>query len=198
MPPTTRKSYHHGDLRRQLIDAALALLAETGSADFTLRSLARRIGVSHAAPYAHFADREAVLAEIARLGFGMLATAMRKAAARHTADPSARLVAIGVAYVCFGYRHPAHYRLMFGPELVSGSAAYQVLADTMAAFPGAGATGALAAWSLVHGLTLLTIDRKAQLGALSERSVRALAEAASRLLVGGLGSTKAADTADDR
>ena len=185
--PTPRPSYHHGDLRRQLIEAAVAVLAETGKADFTLRSLARRIGVSHAAPYAHFADRDAVLAEIARVGFVTLETAMRTAAARHAGDPRVQLVAIGVAYVRFGYRHPAHYRLMFlAPDRGYGAAAYQVLVDTISALPGLGANDALTAWSLVHGLTLLIIDDRTKLGPLTDRRVRDLAYAATRALVNGL------------
>ena len=180
-------SYHHGDLRRQLVEAALAVLAETGKADFTLRSLARRIGVSHAAPYAHFADREAVLAEIARVGFAELEAAMRAAAARQAGDSAARLVAIGVAYVRFGYRHPAHYRLMFGgPDRGYGVAAYQVLVDTIKALPGLTASDALTAWSLVHGLTLLIIDDRTKLGPLTDRRVREITYRATRALVNGL------------
>jgi AcrR family transcriptional regulator len=183
-----RKPYHHGDLHRELVDAGLAVLRETGRADFTLRSLARRIGVSHAAPYAHFADRRAVLAEIARVGFDLLTAAM--------SGPRRDLVSIGVAYVLFGYRNPAHYRLMFGaPELAdyrefpaldaAATSCYAVLTEAIAAIGGSEAD-TLAAWSTVHGLTSLIIDDRPHLRPLSEERVHAMAQATCTTLLTGV------------
>src|ERR671924_456746 len=112
--PATR--YHHGDLRRALIETALTMVTQEGAWNFTLREVARRAGVSHAAPYNHFADKSALLAEVAALGFQALRREMESAARRPRSSRGA-LLGIATAYVRFGIEHPAHYRLMFGPEL---------------------------------------------------------------------------------
>jgi len=108
--------YHHGDLRRALIDTALAMVTEEGASSFTLREVARRAGVSHAAPYNHFADKAALLAEVAALGFQALRRELAATGHRPRSSRQA-LLAISTAYVRFGVEHPAHYGLMFGPEL---------------------------------------------------------------------------------
>src|SRR5258708_6887496 len=107
-----KKSYHHGDLRRALLDAALALLEKSGVEALTLREGARRVGVTAGAPYHHFADKEAIVASVAEEGFVELGEAM--AAARDAADPASRLGAMGRSYVRFAVAHPAHFRVMFG------------------------------------------------------------------------------------
>ena len=171
--PTNPAPYHHGDLRRALIDAALALLAE-GRHDFTLREAARRVGVSHAAPYKHFADKRDLLAAVAAEGFEGLRRTTAAASAGHT-DPCDRFTACGAAYVRFGLAGPARYRLMFGPALAddadvpglaaAANAAYGQLRGNVAALDAAGLlaiepeAAALCAWSFVHGLTSLCIDK---------------------------------------
>jgi AcrR family transcriptional regulator len=170
-------SYHHGDLRRALIDAALTMVIEEGTWNFTLREVARRAGVSHAAPYNHFEDKAALLAEVAALGFHSLTGAMEAAARGQSRSARQAFAGIGAAYVRFGVEHPAHYRLMFGAELAD-KARYPVLQEASDAAFGvltgvlerAQASGqvrrnpvldqALAAWSLVHGLTTLLIDQR--------------------------------------
>lgn len=173
--PATR--YHHGDLRRALIDTALAMVTEEGAWNFTLREVARRAGVSHAAPYNHFEDRSALLAEVAALGFESLMQTLEAAASAQRRSARQALAGIAAAYVRFGVEHPAHYRLMFGAELAekAGYPALQAASD--AAFAvltgvlergqasgqirrGAVRDQALAAWSLVHGLTTLLIDQR--------------------------------------
>jgi AcrR family transcriptional regulator len=176
-----RAPYHHGDLHRALIEAGLALMEEQQSWDFSLRELARRAGVSHNAPYKHFADKHALLLALARAGFEALRE-VTEAAARGAGSPEAALLAIGVAYVRFGRARPAHYRLMFGalltareraaPEEVSAVAlaSQGVLRRVIMDGIEAGAwniapedgqaleAAVLAAWSLVHGVTLLFLD----------------------------------------
>ena len=112
--------YHHGDLRRALIDASLALIAEEGFSALTLREVARRAGVTHAAPYRHFADKEALLAAVAEEGFRAMASDMRERMDKET-SPTERLLACGVAYVLFAVRHPSHFRVMFGPHFTQPS-----------------------------------------------------------------------------
>jgi AcrR family transcriptional regulator len=109
-----RPRYHHGNLPQALRDAALALINEAGADALTLRGAAKRAGVSQAAPYRHFRNKEALLAAVAEEGFRAMAEAMGRRAAPHRADPAGRLRALGRAYVEFATRHPAHFRVMFG------------------------------------------------------------------------------------
>jgi AcrR family transcriptional regulator len=165
-----RKTYHHGDLRQALVGAALALLESGGATALSLRAAARRAGVSQAAPYNHFRDKDALLAAVAAEGFRAL-EAETIAARDRVADPSMRMMAIGKAYVMFAVRRPALFRLMFGPagadpardtELATAArASFAALETTM---DGAGIGGDradhLAAWALVHGIATLLIDKR--------------------------------------
>lgn len=171
------RPYHHGDLRRTLIATALKMLRQDQAWDFTLRELARRAGVSHAAPYRHFADKRELLAEVAALGHAALQEKMQEATQRHPDDPKAQLSALGQAYVAFAVENPAHFRLMFGPELATdprhpvlqkaADATHALMIEAVRRSAAAGLFGiedsriqALAAWSLVHGLAMLLIDNR--------------------------------------
>jgi AcrR family transcriptional regulator len=176
----TRATYHHGDLRRTLLETALKLIAERGPEGFSLREAARAVGVSPAAAYRHFADKPELLAALAADGHGLLATAMEKAAARvDERDPRARaiakLIVIGQAYVEFSVKNPSFFRVMFGSRLreagyepacaPSGRDAYQILSATLDELVGTGAVPAerrpgaeIAAWSIVHGFSTLLLD----------------------------------------
>jgi AcrR family transcriptional regulator len=107
-----RKPYHHGNLQQTLLGTAVQLIGEVGPAGFTLREVARRAGVSHNAPYRHFADREELLAAVAAQGFRELTQAMTKAARRRP-DALGRLKHAGLAYVEFALRRPEHFAVMF-------------------------------------------------------------------------------------
>jgi AcrR family transcriptional regulator len=173
--PATR--YHHGDLRRALIDTALTMVTEEGAWNFTLREVARRAGVSHAASYNHFEDKSALLAEVAALGFQSLKQTLEAAARGQPRSARQAFAGIAAAYVRFGVEHPAHYRLMFGAELAdkaryptlqaASDAAFAVLTGVLERGQASGHVRreavrdqALAAWSLVHGLTTLLIDQR--------------------------------------
>ena len=91
-----KSNYHHGDLRQALIDGAIALIAEQDISSLSLREVARRVGVSHAAPYRHFADKEALLAAVAEEGFIRLTASMRQQQQMVFDDPLQRLQATGV------------------------------------------------------------------------------------------------------
>ena len=179
MPPTPSPSparprrraaprpYHHGDLRAALLAAAARWLDEQGAETLTLRELARAAGVSHAAPYHHFASREELLAGVAELAFDRLADALADAAA--SVDAAHALLDVGEAYVRAALAHPAQFRLMFGPLLArkaehaglrrAAERAFSVLlgAATRHA-PERGLEIALAGWSLSHGAANLAID----------------------------------------
>ena len=200
---SARANYHHGDLRRVLIDTALTLLSEEGNWTFTLRELARRADVSHTAPYRHFLDKRDLLAEVAAMGFETLTEAMQRAAVDLPGSPAAQFRALGLAYGRFGVEHAAHYRLMFGAEFAADRSRYPRLNDAAEAAFGVLVTGlhqcataglvrsgsieeqARVAWAVVHGLTLLVIDRWVAAEGETE-SAEALAQAATAALFHGL------------
>lgn len=167
-------SYHHGDLRRALVEATEALLAEKGPEAFSLREVARRAGVSPAAPAHHFGDAGGLLAAVATTAFDELAAALARGHASGGTDSRRRLREQGVAYVEFALRHPGRFCLMFRDGLMNpdaelqraGNAAFRVLEDGVReAFgiaPGADLsapawTAVLALWSVVHGFAHLAI-----------------------------------------
>jgi AcrR family transcriptional regulator len=112
------RAYHHGDLRRAIVSAALQILSETQTLDFSLRELARRAGVSHNAPYKHFADKRELLAAISTAGFERLAERMRNEVMGQR-NARAQFFGLWRAYVHHGVENPALYRLMFGGYLSS-------------------------------------------------------------------------------
>ena len=115
-PQSKERPYHHGDLRRTIVKAALEILRETQSLEFSLRELARRAGVSHNAPYKHFADKRELLAAVSAAGFEMLTKRMAREVARLD-NPREQLFAMLRAYVDHGVENPALYSLMFGGYL---------------------------------------------------------------------------------
>jgi AcrR family transcriptional regulator len=173
--------YHHGNLRRVLLDAALALVEEVGPGALSLRELARRAGVSHAAPYRHFASRESLIVALAEEGFRGLGDEMTALTAGE-AEPLRRFHALGVAYVRYAVAHPGHFKVMFSRALHQGavepalaeaaSPTLQALIDSLADGQACGLVRAgdprqlaLPAWSMVHGLAMLLVDRQlAELG----------------------------------
>jgi AcrR family transcriptional regulator len=108
-----RRGYHHGNLREALVRAALDLIAQKGPAGFTFADAARSAGVSSAAPYRHFRDRDALLADVARRGFELFATALNQAWNDGRPDPYAAFENVGRAYLTFARDEPAHYSAMF-------------------------------------------------------------------------------------
>ncbi|RZQ64935.1 TetR/AcrR family transcriptional regulator [Amycolatopsis suaedae] len=155
--------YHHGDLRRAVLDAAVAAITERGPAGLSLRDLARRAGVSHAGPVHHFGDKAGVLTALAAEGYDLLAGTLVDAEAE-----TGEFVEVGVAYVRFAVEHRAHFEVMFRPDLyhaddpelvAARDRAGQALARGVGSMgeragPDARITG-VAAWSLVHGFATL-------------------------------------------
>jgi len=179
MPPSARNSgkvrpYHHGNLRRALLDEALAMIRAEGVSALTLREIGSRVGVSRTALYRHFADKDALLAAVATEGFRTLRQEL-VAAWKPGGGPEAAFHAMGVAYVRFAVNNPSHYRVMFGRFLESCSkdadfidearAAFQVLVDSLVEQQQAGLVRrddplmlARFIWSIVHGIAMLVID----------------------------------------
>ncbi|MCK2242722.1 MULTISPECIES: TetR/AcrR family transcriptional regulator [unclassified Crossiella] len=156
----TRDSYHHGDLRRALLAAAVTAITEQGPAGFSLRELARRAGVSHAAPVHHFGDKAGVCTALAAEGFELLADALTEVAER-----TGSFSEVGVAYVRFAVGHRAHFEVMFRPELYRADDPAVLAARERANAPLVSGVrsvrragpelGEIAAWSLVHGFATL-------------------------------------------
>jgi AcrR family transcriptional regulator len=178
------RPYHHGDLRRVLLEAAVDAILEAGPATVSLRDLARRAGVSHAAPAYHFGDKAGLLTAIAAEGFQRLAATLREAY-----ETTGSFLEVGVAYVRFAVTHRAHFEVMFRPELYrphdpevsrarEGSRA--LLYGPVAGGPDPGpedVRAAVAAWSLTHGLATLWLNRNLppQLGDDPEQITREVA-----------------------
>jgi len=196
-------AYHHGDLRRALIEAALEHIERDGPKELSLRSVARRAGVSSAAPYRHFPSRDALLAAVAEEGFRTLAEGIREAAAAHPDDPLARLREAGVAYVLFAAAHPAHYSVMWAPGLfeqadhpsfrVAAADALSLLFDAITDCQHAGLVRddplpqlAMVAWSGVHGLASLISNGQLSALGLGSHDVEALARYLSVALLAGV------------
>lgn len=163
-----KRPYHHGDLRNALLTAARSILEEESLAALSLRAVARRAGVSHAAPYRHFPSHEALLSELAIEGFVELKTELAMAAASPGAVAD-RIARIGGAYMRFVARRPALARLMFGPQLPNrdafprlGEAADDIGAEIGVALDDS-ALG-LAVWAAVHGLAMLILENVIDLG----------------------------------
>jgi AcrR family transcriptional regulator len=165
---TAKATYHHGDLGAALLRAAKELLEEGGETALSLRAVARRAGVSPAAPYRHYADREALVSAVAAVGYQELAE--RLAAVDPAPATAEQLAAVAVAYVRFALERPALFRIMFGEpcdrdndERVVATAAVSLYVRGIVerAFPQADADAlATAVWALVHGLAYLHLDGK--------------------------------------
>lgn len=164
---TTHRPYHHGNLRQALLAATDAAIAETGPGALSLRELARRAGVSHAAPAHHFGDKTGLLTAFATEGYDLLATGLVQAQ-EHTGD----FRDMGVAYVGFALAHRSHFEVMYRPDLYRADdpvlqAARKHARDALDAGidslterqtgPNAH-LASVAAWSLVHGLATLCLS----------------------------------------
>lgn len=166
------KPYHHGNLREELLQSAIRLIAEVGPTAFTLREVARQAGVSHNAPYRHFQDKGALLAAVATQGYRELTDAMLEAADRQS-DALDRLKYAGLAYISFALRRSEHFTVMFDapsskrthPEAADAAErAFSVLVGLVKGCQakkqltfGSPLDVALLAWSLVHGIAKLAI-----------------------------------------
>jgi AcrR family transcriptional regulator len=186
-PPASKdaRPYYHGDLPRVLLEAAVEAIAEVGPAAVSLRDLARRAGVSHAAPAHHFGDKAGLLTAVAADGFERLAATLRE-----TYQTTGSFLELGVAYVRFAITHRAHFEVMFRPELyrtddpdvvrareAARSLLYPPAADLANSPDGHEVRAAVAAWSLVHGLATLWLNRNLppQLGDDPEQITRQVA-----------------------
>jgi len=192
-------AYHHGDLHDAIVGAATAEVTRAGPHALTIRSVAERVGVTHAAVYHHFADRTAMITAVARQAFLELGAEMDHAAEGAKA-PLERYGRLGLAYTRYALRHPALYAVMFGPEAIAtepdlARAADAVFVRIRDAIVECQRSGAIAAgspeqhtvfcWSVVHGFASLAIDRQLGRVASSLPAIDELAEMiVARVLTG--------------
>ena len=194
-----RRPYHHGNLRRGLLDEALATIRSEGVDGLTLREIGARLGVSRTALYRHFADKRALLAAVATEGFRTLRLQLEAAWAEGGRNRAA-FEAMGTAYIRFAIGNSSHYRVMFGgsidpkvcgPELAAEAAgAFQALVDALTALQHTRVvreddtlTMARFVWAVVHGVSMLAIN-----GQLPDpASVDALTRYTSDRLLTGIG-----------
>jgi AcrR family transcriptional regulator len=192
-----KTSYHHGELRQALIDAARHLINEREGNDFSLSDACRRAGVSTAAPYRHFADKTEIINEVVAQGFVDMATRFRAATSGFPAGARDRIIAVGQVYLTFAIQEPALFRMMFSQkpnlcgddiatkegkacfayvlqEVVEHCAINRVVGDARVI--------AVQLWTLVHGAAGLTIDGDYAKVAPDVDTVEMIALSAERLL----------------
>lgn len=201
----TRKqgSYHHGNLRRALLDSALMLIERDGPKGVSLRSVARLAGVSPAAPYRHFPGKEGLLAAVAEDGFQAMTAAMEAAVNANKELPLAGFRAVAFAYVKYAAVHPSYFRVMFGPDIVD-HALYPGLTESSVRLR-ALLTGlikscqrpdliggaepedlAVAAWSTLHGLATLLVDNQLGQPVATDIELQVLTDRVADVLYRGL------------
>lgn len=197
-----RTSYHHGDLREALLTAAVELVEARGPDGFTLREAARKVGVTHTAPYRHFANRDALIVGVAQQGFEGLHAAA-EARLRGLTDPRDRLQALGIAYVEYAVAHPSHFRVMHGdiadtcsdPQFAQiKGATFGRLLEIVGACQQAGLIPAgsvpryaLAAWATVHGLADLLMSGAAHRMGLAGGTVETVAREVTEVVMAAMG-----------
>jgi AcrR family transcriptional regulator len=183
------KKYHHGDLKNALIEAGAEILSKEGVNGLSLRKVARKAGVSHAAPYAHFPDKQTLIAAISTEGYRMLYERLDAAVQRYRADPHRQLVEAAWAYVSFALSDPAHFKVTFSgvvekekdyPAYVEMSKkSFGLVVQIVAACQAAGVlklgsvdATAVSVWSLVHGFASLLLEGQISHTLLDRMTVR--------------------------
>jgi AcrR family transcriptional regulator len=193
MTKKKKKTYHHGDLKNALIQAGVEILAEDGVSGLSLRKVALKAGVSHSAPYAHFVDKQALIAAISTEGFRQLYERVSGVTEKYKSQPSKQLIEVAWAYVQFAMDDPDRFKVMFSavlekekeyPEFVTESQRnFQLVKMIVEANQASGALrsgptelAALSAWGIVHGFVMLLLEGQIPHTVLEQMSLRQLLE----------------------
>jgi AcrR family transcriptional regulator len=186
-----RKKYHHGDLKNALIRAGMEIISKEGLGGLSLRKVAKKAGVSHAAPYAHFADKQALIAAISTEGHHRLHDQIASAVAAHEGNPQRILVEVGWSYVQFALSDPQRFKVMFSgileqekdyPEFREiALKSFELLVSSVKRCQDAGLLApepavlvAVRLWSVVHGFILLLLEGQISHTLLDRMSIREL------------------------
>jgi AcrR family transcriptional regulator len=188
-----KKTYHHGDLKNALINAGVEILAKDGVSGLSLRKVASKAGVSHTAPYSHFADKQALIAAISTEGFRQLYERVEAVAEKYKTRPSRQLVEVAWSYVQFAMDDRDRFKVMFSgvlekekeyPEFVVESQKnFQLVKMIVEANQAAGVLRsgpsdlmALSAWGIIHGFIMLLLEGQISHRVLEQKSLRELVE----------------------
>ena len=188
-----KKTYHHGDLKNALIKAGVEILAKDGVSGLSLRKVALRAGVSHAAPYAHFADKQALIAAISTEGFRQLYERVSGVAEKYRSQPEKQLTEAAWAYVQFAMDDRDRFKVMFSGVLekekeypdfvVESQRNFQLVKSIVEANQASGrlrggdsALVALSAWGIIHGFLMLLLEGQISHAVLEKMSLRELVE----------------------
>ncbi len=184
-----KKSYHHGDLKNALIEAGADLLSKEGVSALSLRKVAQKAGVSHAAPYAHFADKQALIAAISTEGYKKLYGQIAQVAERHRMDPLRRLIESSWAYVQFALDEPDHFKVTLS-DMIEKEQDYPAFVETARQTfglvvevvaqcqqagilrQGAPDLSAVSVWALIHGFVTLLLENQISHTVLDRYTVR--------------------------
>jgi AcrR family transcriptional regulator len=186
-----RRSYHHGDLKNALIAAGIEILSKQGAGALSLRSVAQKVGVSHAAPYAHFVDKQALIAAISTEGYERLYEAIRAVVAAHQRDPVRQLVEGAWAYVSFALDDPEHFKVTLSgvvekekdyPAFVEVSKkSFELVVGIVEACQAKGVLPkgspdlvAVGVWSMMHGLVSLLLENQIPRSVVDRMPVRSM------------------------
>lgn len=201
-----KTTYHHGDLRAALLAQALEIINEQGPQGLTIREVARRVGVSHTAPYRHFADKDELLVAVVEQGFALMQETMQASKAAADPAPLSQFAAAGTAYIEFALEYPAYYRVMYSGDLLF-NAGQQALQHTSAATfrdlvadvetcqqlklirPGDPAQQALAILATVHGFVTLVNDGRVEALLGQSYDVAAIRDVVMAAIFQGIGIT---------
>ncbi len=196
-------AYHHGNLRKSLLEAAIQLLADKGINGLSLREVARQLGVGHAAPYRHFRSKQVLIESIAAVGYRTLAKGCRLAEKKYPDDPRQQLTDAGLRYLMYAAENPEIANIMFGGGLSLDNASEELSSAADEALNSlikvivngqkAGIYGdteyfdlTLAAWAMVHGLSMLVVSGMLSEVATSRKKIRQLGEMVSNILLNGM------------
>jgi len=206
MKPDSKKqpdSYHHGNLRRVLIDTAVEIISEQGTKDLSLRKIAKKSGVSHAAPYRHFKDKNAILASVAKEGFEMMLSKTQGRIDRSRGNELDHFAICGLSYIDFALSYPSHYRVMFGTRVENSYFSDELKPESIPVFKllrdiimvcqekgllkaGNPREMAISAWSIVHGFAMLRIDHHIPDQGMDEKKLREIQRSVVLTLYFGL------------
>jgi AcrR family transcriptional regulator len=207
-PRMERQGYHHGNLKEALVAAARKLIAERGPAGFTLAEAARLAGVSAAAPYRHFKDRSALIAEVAQRGFAAFGQKLAAAWGKTGAQPVENFGRMGEAYLAFAREEPGYYGAMFArggsqtapPRRMAGASAFAALENAIAKVASQGlpaGTSSLDArrlayqvWAMAHGVATLAAGGLLPSGEAALTPERLLQDAVPALIAQRAGGTR--------
>jgi AcrR family transcriptional regulator len=184
-----KNAYHHGDLKNALIEAGIEILSKEGLGEFSLRKVARQAGVSHAAPYAHFADKQALVAAISTAGYEKLYRRFEAVLEKHPDDPLRQLVEASWAYVSFAFEEPDHFRITLSrviekedeyPAFVDVSKkSFNLVVGIVSRCQAAGILKsgpsdlvAVSVWGLIHGFVSLILEGQVSRTILDRYSIK--------------------------